>query len=73
MSSKIASVGRWADLLTRKLWAVKPGEQVLIVADTGTEPELIYSLASAVGAVGGQFTIAIQPKVRHDEGVDEAD
>lgn len=60
-SSRMIEATKYADLIVRKLLLVKPSEQVLIVADTQTDSEMIDSLAGSVHAVGGEFTIAIQP------------
>ncbi len=49
------------DNIIKERIAVKPGEQVLIVADTDTELELINALIKAIKNVDGVFTVAIQP------------
>jgi leucyl aminopeptidase (aminopeptidase T) len=41
--------------------ALKPGEQVLIVGDVETEPEMIGAFIDAINKAGGVFTVAIQP------------
>jgi len=41
--------------------AVKPGEQVLLVADPETELAMAYALAAAVQAAGAEYTLALMP------------
>lgn len=40
---------------------VKPGEQVLLVADPETDLEMAYALAGAVQAAGAEYTLAFMP------------
>jgi leucyl aminopeptidase (aminopeptidase T) len=47
--------------IVREQIGLKEGEQVLIAADSATEPETLSALATAINAAGGVFTIAIQP------------
>lgn len=58
--SRISEAIKYADLIIRKLVAVKPGEEVLIVVDTQTDPEMYHALAGATSAVGADWTIAMQ-------------
>jgi len=52
---------RYASLIIRELVAVKPAEEVILIADTRTNMEMVYALAGQVAAVGAEFTIAIMP------------
>ena len=60
MSLRIVDAVRNGEKIVRDRLAVRPGEEVLIVADTQTQHEVINSLASAVRAVGAEFVIVIQ-------------
>jgi leucyl aminopeptidase (aminopeptidase T) len=50
-----------ADLIIRRLLAVKPNEQVAIVCDPHTDMSMAYTLAGIVESVGGEYTILIMP------------
>lgn len=52
---------RSADLIVRKLLAVKPGEQVAIVCDPHSEMAMAHALAGVIESVGGEFTILTMP------------
>ncbi len=54
-------VSRSANLIIRKLLAVKPGEQVAIICDPHSEMSMAYSLAGVVESVGGEYTIMMMP------------
>ena len=45
---------RAADKLIREVFVVKPGEVVVITADTGSDPELVQVVASSVYSAGGK-------------------
>ena len=45
---------RAADKLIREVFVVKPGEVVVITADTGSDPELVHVVASSVYSAGGK-------------------
>jgi len=59
--NKMIDALRYASYAVNHLIGVKPGENVLIIVDTATEPEVYKAFAAAVNAAGGEFTIAIQP------------
>jgi leucyl aminopeptidase (aminopeptidase T) len=61
MDSRSIDVTRSADLIVRRLLAVKPGEQVAIVCDPHSEMSMAYSLAGIVQSVGGEYTIMVMP------------
>jgi leucyl aminopeptidase (aminopeptidase T) len=56
---KLIDVFKNADMLMRKCVAAKPGEQVLIIADTGSEFAFVHALAGAALAVGAIPTITV--------------
>jgi leucyl aminopeptidase (aminopeptidase T) len=61
MNPRSIDLTRSADLIIRRLLAVKPGEQVAIVCDPYTEMSMAYALAGAVESIGGEYTILIMP------------
>lgn len=61
MNPRSIDVTRSADLIIRRLLAVRPGEQVAIVCDPHSEISMVYALAGAVESVGGEFTIMMMP------------
>jgi len=52
---------RSAEMVVRRLLAVRPGEHVMIVCDPGTEMDMAYLLAGMVESAGAEYTIAIMP------------
>lgn len=50
-----------ADLIIRRLLAVKPGEQVALVCDPHTPMEMAYALAGVIESIGAEYTIMMQP------------
>ena len=54
-------VARSADLIIRRLLAVKAGEQVALVCDPHTEMSMAYALAGVVESVGAEYTILVMP------------
>jgi leucyl aminopeptidase (aminopeptidase T) len=54
-------VQRGAELIVRRLLAVRPGEQVALVCDGESEMEMVGALAAVVESVGAEFTILQQP------------
>ncbi len=50
-----------ADLIVRRLLAVKPGETVAIICDPYSVMEMAYALAGVVQSVGGEYTIMMMP------------
>lgn len=61
MNSRSIDVTRSADLIVRRLLAVKPGEQVAIVCDPHSEMSMAYALAGIVQSIGGEYTIMVMP------------
>ena len=61
ISPRIIDLSKTAHMIIHKLLAVKPGEEVLLIADTETDMEMVYSLASAAKSIGCEYTIAIMP------------
>ena len=47
ISPGIIDLSKTAHLIIHKLLAVKPDEEVLLIADTATNMEMVYSLAAA--------------------------
>lgn len=66
-SSKLIRGIRLADKIVRTLIMVKPGENVMIVADTETEPELTYSLFGTVRSVGAEPTMLMMHSTEPEE------
>jgi leucyl aminopeptidase (aminopeptidase T) len=66
MHSRSIDVTRSADLIVRRLLAVKPGEQVAIVCDPHTEMSMAYALSGVVQGVGAEFTILMMPTRQTD-------
>ncbi|MBM3451320.1 MAG: hypothetical protein FJX78_10165 [Armatimonadetes bacterium] len=58
---------RVADRIVRSHVALRPGEEVVVIADTYTEREILDALAGAIAAAGGEFTLVVQPVRRADE------
>jgi len=50
-----------ADLIIRRLLAVKPGEQVALVCDPQSAMRMVHALADVVRDVGGEPTILMMP------------
>ncbi len=61
MNSRSIDVTRSADMIVRRLLAVKPGEQVAIICDPQSEMSMAYALAGIVQSVGGEYTIMMMP------------
>ncbi len=61
MNPRSIDVARSANLIVRRLLAVKPGEQVALVCDPHTEMSMAYALAGVVESVGAEYTILMQP------------
>lgn len=60
-SALIIDLSKTAELIIRKLLAVKPHEELLLIADTETKMEMVYSLAAVAKSIGCEYTIAIMP------------
>jgi leucyl aminopeptidase (aminopeptidase T) len=67
MNPRSIDVIRSAELIIKKLLAVKPGEQVAIVCDPHTEMSMAYALAGIVQGVGAEFTILMMPTRQTDK------
>ncbi|MDH3944467.1 MAG: leucyl aminopeptidase, partial [Anaerolineae bacterium] len=67
MTPKSIDAYQSAELIIRKLLAVKPGENVLIVCDPGSEMEMVHALAGVVQNAGGEYTVAMMPKRDRDK------
>ena len=52
---------RSAELIIRRLLAVKAGEQVALVCDPQSEMAMVYALAGVITTVGAEYTILMQP------------
>ncbi len=61
VSPRIIDLSQTAHLIIHKLLAVKPDEEVLLIADTETNMEMVYSLAAAAKSKGCEYTIAVMP------------
>jgi len=61
MNPRIIDASRSADLIVRRLLAVKPGEQVALICDPHSVMEMVYALASVIEAIGAEYTILMQP------------
>ncbi len=55
------AVDNSAELIVRRLLAVRRGEQVALVCDDESEMAMVEALARAIDAVAGEFTILRQP------------
>ncbi len=61
MNPRSIDIARSANLIVRRLLAVKAGEQVALVCDPHTEMSMVYALAGVVESVGAEYTILLQP------------
>jgi len=59
-----------AHRLVRVHLGVKPGEQVLLVADPWTDMNMAWALAGAVEEAGAEYTLAVMP-TRHEKRATE--
>ncbi|MFD1037267.1 aminopeptidase [Virgibacillus byunsanensis] len=72
-----------AESIVKKHLAIKPNEEVVLVADSETDMEIVYTLAGVIKSVGADYTIAIMPNRDHsnsammtkfiDKGLEAAD
>jgi len=60
-TARVIDLSQTADLIIRKLLAVKPQEEVLLIADTETHMDMVYSLAAVAKSMGCEYSIAIMP------------
>lgn len=56
-----------AQSIVKNHLAIKSGEEVVIVADSDSDLEIVYTLAGAVKSVDADYTIAIMPNRGHDD------
>ena len=61
MNPRNIDLSRSANLIVRRLLAVKSGEQVALICDPHTEMGMVYALAGVVESVGAEYTILMQP------------
>lgn len=61
MNPRSVDANRSADLIIRRLLAVKPGEQVALICDPHSAMEMVYALAGVIEVVGAEYTILMQP------------
>lgn len=54
-----------AEKIVKKNLAIKPQEEVVIVADSKSDLEIVYTLAGVIKSVGAEYTIAIMPDRDH--------
>jgi leucyl aminopeptidase (aminopeptidase T) len=58
---------RVAERVVRSHVELQPGEEVVIIADTYTEREILDALCGAIAGAGGEFTLVVQPARRAEE------
>lgn len=61
MNPRMVDLIDLAHRIVRLHLGLKPGENVLIVADPETTPEVYLALAGAVQSVGAEYTVALMP------------
>jgi len=59
--NRVIDAVKTAELIVRKLLGIKAGEEVVLIADTETDMEMVQALAGIIQAVGAEYTIAIMP------------
>lgn len=59
--SRVIDAIKSANYIVRELLAIKPGEEVLLIADPETNMKMVHALAGIVQAVGAEYTIAVMP------------
>ncbi|MFQ5615662.1 MAG: aminopeptidase, partial [Anaerolineales bacterium] len=70
MNPRNIDVMKSADLIVRRLLAVQPGENVMIICDPGSEMSMASALAGIVESVGAEYTIALRPTREKDRAND---
>ena len=60
-TNRVIDAIKSADLIVRKLLAIKPGEEIVLVGDPETDMEMLHALAGVIQSVGAEYTIAIMP------------
>jgi leucyl aminopeptidase (aminopeptidase T) len=58
---QLADVVESAHLIIHTLLGVKPGEQVLLIADTQSDVRMAHALAGEILAANAEFTLAVMP------------
>jgi leucyl aminopeptidase (aminopeptidase T) len=58
---------RVAERIARIHLELQPGEEVVVIADTYTDREILDALAGAIAGAGAEFTIVIQPARRPED------
>lgn len=61
MNPRNIDLSRSANLIIRRLLAVKSGEQVALICDPHTEMDMVYALAGVIESVDAEYTILMQP------------
>lgn len=64
-----AAIARAADVLVRDYMAVRPGETVLITADTATDPALADALLTAALVADGRGSVLTIPRLPYQGGL----
>ena len=59
--NRIIDAVKSADLVVRKLLAVQPGEEVVLVGDPDTDVEMMQALAGVIQSVGAEYNMVIMP------------
>jgi len=62
-----------AHKIIHQLLKVKPGEEVLIIADPETDMRMVYALAGQVENASAEYTIAVMPVRAEDRSLDLTD
>lgn len=68
--SRVIDAIKYANRIIREHLEVKPGEEVVLVADPETDMEMVYALAGIVESVGAEYTIAIMPSRGKEKATD---
>ena len=63
-SAYLIDLAKTSNLIIRKLLAVKPNEEVLLISDTETDSAMVYALASAARSLGCEYSISVMPSRR---------
>jgi leucyl aminopeptidase (aminopeptidase T) len=64
----VAELARAAHRVVHEFLAVKPSEEVVVIADTESDMRMAHAIAREVLAAGGEFTISIMPARKAEEG-----
>lgn len=59
--NRIIDAIKRADYIVKTLLAVREGEEVLLIADSETDIEMVQALAGVIETVGAEYTIALIP------------